>query len=144
MDDLGFVEAVNGLGESIVVAVADAADRGLDARRGKPLGIFDRDVLHTAIAVVDEAAAADGPGLVQGLLQRVQHKAGVWPTGGFAGSGSTVRCPTTRPSRRTATAAFVRATCCGVCSRSCGSAASPRGWSVAKREQDLAQQHHVP
>jgi hypothetical protein len=33
--------------------------------------------LHTAIAVVDEAAAADGPALVQGLLQRVQHEAGV-------------------------------------------------------------------
>jgi len=77
MDHLGFVEAVDGLGESIVVAVADAADRGLDARRGKPLGIFDRDVLHPAIAVVDEAAAADGPALVQDLLQRVQHKAGV-------------------------------------------------------------------
>lgn len=27
--------------------------------------------------MVDEAAAADGPALVQGLLQRVQHKAGV-------------------------------------------------------------------
>ena len=59
MDHLGFVEAVDGLGESIVVAVADAADRGLDARLGEPLGIFDRDVLHTAIAVVDEAATAD-------------------------------------------------------------------------------------
>ena len=58
-------------------AVADAANRRLDARLGKPLGILDRDVLHTAIAVVDEAAASDGPALVRGLLQRVQHKAGV-------------------------------------------------------------------
>jgi hypothetical protein len=33
--------------------------------------------LHTAIAVVNEATAADGPAFVQGLLQRVQHKAGV-------------------------------------------------------------------
>jgi hypothetical protein len=41
MDHLGFVEAVDGFGESIVVAVTDAADRGLDARRGKPLGILD-------------------------------------------------------------------------------------------------------
>src|SRR3954464_13587163 len=58
-------------------AVTDAADRRLDTRRGKPLGIFDRDVLHTAIAVVDEAAAPDGPARVQGLLQRVQHEAGM-------------------------------------------------------------------
>jgi hypothetical protein len=31
MDDLGLVKSVDGLGQSIVVAVADAADRGLDA-----------------------------------------------------------------------------------------------------------------
>ena len=45
MDHLGFVEAVDGFGEGIVVAVTDAADRRLDARLGEPLGIFDRDVL---------------------------------------------------------------------------------------------------
>jgi hypothetical protein len=77
MDRLGFVEAVDGLGEGIVVAVADAADRRLDARRGAPLGVFDRKVLHTAITMMDEAAAPDGPALVQGLLQRVQDEAGV-------------------------------------------------------------------
>jgi hypothetical protein len=77
VDYLGFVEAVEGLGQGIVVAVAGAADRGLDARLGKPLGILDRNVLHTAIAVVDEAATPDRPALVQGLLQCVQHKAGV-------------------------------------------------------------------
>jgi hypothetical protein len=32
MDDLGFVETVYGFGESIVVAVADAAYRRPDAR----------------------------------------------------------------------------------------------------------------
>src|SRR3954452_11611605 len=58
-------------------AVTDAANRRLDARRGKSLGIFDREILHTAITVMDEAAAPDGPALVQSLLQRVQHEAGV-------------------------------------------------------------------
>src|SRR5215213_610330 len=33
--------------------------------------------LHPPIAVVDQAAAPDEPALVQSLLQRVQHKAGV-------------------------------------------------------------------
>src|SRR3954447_13005219 len=33
--------------------------------------------LHTAITVMDEAAAPDGPALVQSLPQRVQHEAGV-------------------------------------------------------------------
>src|SRR3954453_13262624 len=58
-------------------AITDAADRRLDPCLGQPLSILDRDVLHTAITVVDEAAAPDGPALVQGLLQRVQHEAGV-------------------------------------------------------------------
>jgi hypothetical protein len=43
----------------------------------QPPGIFDRDGLHTATAVVDAAATADGPALVEGLRQRVPHKAGV-------------------------------------------------------------------
>jgi len=33
--------------------------------------------LPTAITVVSEAAAPDGPALVQGLLQSVQHEAGM-------------------------------------------------------------------
>jgi len=65
MDHLGFVEAVDGFGEGIVVAVPDAANRRLDARLGEPLGIFDRGVLHPAITMMDEAAAPDGPALVQ-------------------------------------------------------------------------------
>ena len=31
MDDLRFVETVDGFGERVVVAIADAADRGFDA-----------------------------------------------------------------------------------------------------------------
>src|SRR3954463_15238747 len=45
VDHLGFVEAVDGFGEGIVVAVPDTAHRRLDARRGKPLGILDRKIL---------------------------------------------------------------------------------------------------
>jgi hypothetical protein len=45
MDDLGLVETVDRLGESIVITVADAAHRRLDARLHQPLGILDRDVL---------------------------------------------------------------------------------------------------
>src|SRR4051794_13753103 len=55
MDHLGFVEAVDGFGEGVVVAVTDAANRRLDACRGKTLGILDREVLRTAVTVMDEA-----------------------------------------------------------------------------------------
>ena len=39
-DDLGFVESVDRLGERIVVAVADAADRWFDARVFQALDVF--------------------------------------------------------------------------------------------------------
>jgi hypothetical protein len=40
MDDLGLVETVNRFGESIVITVADAAHRRLDARLHQPLGVL--------------------------------------------------------------------------------------------------------
>ena len=55
MDDLGFIKAVDRLGERIVVRVADAADRGFDAGLGETIGVFNRNVLHAAVAVVDES-----------------------------------------------------------------------------------------
>ena len=75
MDDLGLVEAVDRLGESIVVAVADAADRRLDAGFRQALGVLDRDVLAASVAVMHEPAAMDGPPIMEGLLQRIEHEA---------------------------------------------------------------------
>src|SRR3954467_568276 len=46
VDHLGLVEAVDRLRERIVKTVADAADRGLDARRSQALGVANRDILH--------------------------------------------------------------------------------------------------
>jgi len=68
MDDLGLIEAIDRLGEGIVVAVADTADRRLDAGLGEALGIFDRDVLHAPIRVVDEHAVAHGPALAMSAV----------------------------------------------------------------------------
>src|SRR5215204_2478773 len=46
-----------------------------------------------------------------------------WRTAGSAGSGSTARCRTTRPSRRTGTAVSAIAICCARCStRRCSAA----------------------
>ena len=50
----------------------------------------------------------------------------------FCRLGPTAQYRITQPSQRTATAGFVRATCCGVCLRASCSAALPRVWSVAK------------
>ena len=47
MDDLGFVESDDGFGERVVVRVADATDRRLDACFLQPLRVPDREVLRS-------------------------------------------------------------------------------------------------
>ena len=77
MDDLGFVKTVDRLGESIVVAVANAADRRLDAGLGETLGVSNADVLRAPVRMMDKATSVDGSSFVQGLLQCIQHEAGM-------------------------------------------------------------------
>jgi hypothetical protein len=77
MDQFSFVEPVDRLGEGVVVTVADAADRRHEAGLGKALGVLDRDVLHATIRAMREAAAGDRFSIVECLLQRIEHKAGV-------------------------------------------------------------------
>src|SRR5262245_27838804 len=81
MDELRLVETVDRLGESIVITVADAANRRLDARLRQSLGILDRDVLAASIAVVHEPTAMARAPIMEGLLQRIQYKAGMRRTG---------------------------------------------------------------
>ncbi len=49
VDQFGFVQAVDRLGQCVVVAVATAADRGLDADLGQPFAIADADVLRSPV-----------------------------------------------------------------------------------------------
>src|ERR1019366_7684373 len=74
-DRLGLVKPVDRLGERVVIAVADAADGRLDAGVLQALRVFDRDILHAAVAVMHEAAAANGSAVAQRLLERVEHEA---------------------------------------------------------------------
>ena len=77
MDEFGFVEPVDGLCEGIVVAVADTANGGFNASLCHALGVADADVLRSAVAMVDEPSFASWPSLMEGLLERVQNKAGM-------------------------------------------------------------------
>ena len=76
-DHFGFVKAVDRLGQSVVVTVAYAANRWLDAGFGKAFGVFYGYVLRAAIAVVNQAAAMGRPTIVERLLQGIQHDAGM-------------------------------------------------------------------
>ena len=96
-DHLGLEEADHGLGEGVVVAVADAADRRRDAGLGQALGVGDRDVLDAAITVVDEPAF-DRPAGVQRLLEGVEDEAGRRPSATPASRRSAGRRH--RPRRR--------------------------------------------
>src|SRR5262249_14793544 len=64
------VKADDGFRERVVVRIAGAADRGLDAGLGEPLGIANRQVLHPAITVMDEWLRADTRAIVECLFQR--------------------------------------------------------------------------
>lgn len=77
MDELGLVESVDDLSQGVVVVVALAADRRLDASRGQALGVADTDVLRAAIAMVGRPAIALWPAGIQSLLQGVKHEIGV-------------------------------------------------------------------
>ena len=57
MDQLSLVQPVDRLGQGIVVAVALAADRRLDAGLGKPLGVSNADVRPT-VGVMNQGIVA--------------------------------------------------------------------------------------
>jgi hypothetical protein len=54
-DHFGLVEAVDGLGESIVVGVTPGSNGGDDAGFREALGVADGEVLDTAVTMVNEA-----------------------------------------------------------------------------------------
>jgi hypothetical protein len=56
MNQFGRIDAEDRLGHGVVIGIANAADRRLDAHLGEPLGVADRQVLHVSIAVVNELA----------------------------------------------------------------------------------------
>jgi hypothetical protein len=77
MNQFGLVQAVDRLGQRVVVAVAAAAHRRLDAGLGQALGVSDGHVLRTTVGVMDERTVALWLARIQRLLQRVEHEVGV-------------------------------------------------------------------
>lgn len=75
MDDFRLEEAIDGLGESVVVAVADAAHGRFDAGLAQPLGVADGQVLRPAVGMVGEARALDRSAIVDSLFEGIEHEA---------------------------------------------------------------------
>src|SRR5690625_3282 len=72
VDELSFVEAVDRLGKGVIVAVANASHRRLDASLSQPLGVADRYILRTQVGMMDQRSVIAS--CVQGLFQRIQDE----------------------------------------------------------------------
>jgi len=74
MDKFSFVQTVDGLGQSIIVAVAAATDRRLNAGLSQTFAIADTDVLRAPVRMVDQRAIVLRPSGIQRLLQCIEHE----------------------------------------------------------------------
>jgi len=75
-DEFGLVEADDGLGESIVIAVAPGADGGDGPGFGLALGVADGEVLDTAVGMVDDAGHVLFSAGPQSHLQGIERQVG--------------------------------------------------------------------
>lgn len=73
MNEFSLVQAIDALGQRVVVAVATAAHLGLDTGFGQPLGVANGEILRGPVAVMDQCIGI-GPAFVQGLLLRIEHE----------------------------------------------------------------------
>jgi hypothetical protein len=71
VNQLCFVEAIDRLGQSVVVTVAATANRRFDPRFGQSLGVVNAHVPGPTIRVVNERVAV-GLSFVERLLQGIQ------------------------------------------------------------------------
>ena len=74
MDQLSFVEAVYRLSESIVIGIADTADRWFDASFGQTLSVSNGQILPTTIRVMNQSALLNRPSIMQRLLKSIENK----------------------------------------------------------------------
>lgn len=77
VDHLRFEQAIDGLRQSVVVAVSDTADRRFDTGFGQTFSVADRDILYAPITVMHEAIPLGRAAIVRGLLQGIEHEAGL-------------------------------------------------------------------
>src|SRR5579859_2739825 len=75
-DELGLVEPVDRLGQGIVIAVPLRADAAHRFGLGEALGVADREVLHPAVAVVDEPCERRVATVPDGHLEGIEGQVG--------------------------------------------------------------------
>lgn len=71
-NDFGFEQPNDSLCQSVVIGVSDGANGRDEASFGRSLGVANREILHPAIAMVNQLSASGSR--VQRLLKRVEGK----------------------------------------------------------------------
>lgn len=74
MDQFGLVQTIDGFGQSVVVTVALAADRRLDAGFRQTLGIADGNILRSPVGVMDQGGVTLGLAGVKCLFQGIKNE----------------------------------------------------------------------
>jgi len=69
-----FEQAVDGLGQGIVVGISDAADQGHQLCLRQALGVAHGEVLRAPVRVMHEHVLLRGTPGMDGLLQCIQHE----------------------------------------------------------------------
>lgn len=68
---------IDGVDHCIVIAVADAAYRGLNVSFNQTFDVFDLDILAGTVTVTDQAATMSWPTVMASLLQRIENGTGI-------------------------------------------------------------------
>ena len=76
-NDLGFVESVDSLREGVIVAALILSAKCKVLINSIDTPISNRDILRSAVAMVNQAALTGRATIVDGLLQRIQHELGM-------------------------------------------------------------------
>lgn len=77
VDDFGLEQAIDRLGQSIVASVANAADQGLDACLGRPLSVFDRQLLRSAVRLMHRPHGIDRAAFTDQLFEGIRNETGM-------------------------------------------------------------------
>jgi hypothetical protein len=74
LDQFRLIETDDRLGERVVVGIANAIYRRLDASFGQTIRVANRKVLHAAIAMVNQTTFSVTHTIVEGLFQCIERQ----------------------------------------------------------------------
>ncbi|CAB3810547.1 hypothetical protein LMG27177_07283 [Paraburkholderia fynbosensis] len=74
MNQFGLVQTVDGLGQCVVVTVATATNRGLDARFGQSLAIVNANALRASVGVMYQRSIAAWAPRMKCLFKCMQNE----------------------------------------------------------------------